>query len=190
MKVIIEPYNPRWATEFEAQKLELLEILQGVPIVKIEHVGSTSIPGLKAKPVLDIDIIIPISSLEATRKALVRAGYFDCGEMNVPGRFAFRQPGYGKADAAFGHVTGERRRNTYAMIEGSPALRNHLDIKRILLEDEVLREEYSRVKTDLAERDYQNIGEYAMAKNYILWKILRKAGWTEEDLEPIIKANS
>ena len=193
MKVTIEPHNPAWITEFQKAKASLEAILKDTSIRSIEHVGSTSIPGLPAKAVIDIDIIVTAETLPATRQALVSAGYFDCGEMNVPGRFAFRQPGFGQRDAAWGSKvtgSGEMRRNTYAMIEGGVALRNHLDMKRVLMSDEALREEYGQFKIRLSEREFNNIGEYATAKNDILLKILRKAGWSEEDLEEVRKANS
>ena len=111
--------------------------------------------------------------------------------MNVPGRFAFRQPGYGQKDAAFGSHSsdGEMRRNTYAMVEGSAALRNHLDTKKVLVENQQMREEYGRVKARLAEMDFESIGEYARGKNEILIKILQKAGWSEEELEEVRAAN-
>jgi GrpB-like predicted nucleotidyltransferase (UPF0157 family) len=86
MKVTI---HPTWATQFATQKALLGTILSGIAFHSIEHVGSTSILGLLAKPALDIDVIIPFTSLLSVRAAPVRAGYFDCGEMNVPGRFAF-----------------------------------------------------------------------------------------------------
>ena len=190
MKVNIEPHNPEWRVKFLEIRDQIAYILAGLDIVSIEHVGSTAIPSLKAKPVLDIDIIIRPPSLDAARKALSEAGYTDCGELNVPGRFQFRQPGYGRFEAAHGPGrNGELRYNTYLMIEGCAALRNHLDSRRVLLEDQELREEYGRVKTRLAESEYANIGQYVTGKLDILCKILRKAGWTEEELQPVITAN-
>lgn len=190
MKVEIQPYNPDWAIKFQAMKGELQNILADIPIVSIEHVGSTSVPSLRAKPVIDIDIIIQPSSLAPARSAMIKAGYMDCGEMNIPGRYVFREPGYGRFEAAHGlGRNGEPRRNTYLIIEGCLSLRNHLDIRRILMEDEKLREEYSAVKLSLVGREFENIGEYARGKTEVLFKILRKAGWSEEDLEPILKAN-
>lgn len=56
--------------------------------------------------------------------------------------------------------------------------------------DRELREEYARVKNELQKMEFENIGQYAFGKTEILCKILRKAGWSEEDLEPVIKANS
>jgi GrpB-like predicted nucleotidyltransferase (UPF0157 family) len=75
------------------------------------------------------------------------------------------------------------RRNTYAMIEGCPALKNHLDVKRVLIEDEAMREEYAAVKRELAKREYEKMGEYSGAKSEILCKILRGAGWTKKEIE-------
>lgn len=190
MKVILESYNPEWPLKFRQVQGQLLSILKDVPIISIEHVGSTSIPSMKAKPVLDIDIIVPASSLSAARSALSDAGYTDCGEMDIPGRVAFRQPEYGNLDPAHGAgVPGELRRHTYVVVEGCLALRNHLDVKRVLLEDQALREEYARVKCNLVDKDLEHMGQYVAGKTEILCKILRKAGWSEEELEPVIEAN-
>jgi GrpB-like predicted nucleotidyltransferase (UPF0157 family) len=191
MKVIIEPYNPAWAEEFQKDKALLETILKDVRYVSIEHVGSTSVPGLSAKPVIDIDIIINPSSLAAIRTALMGAGYTDCGEMDVPGRHAYRQPGYGKHQAAHGERTadGGLRRNTYAMIEGCSALRNHLDVRRVLLEDAALRDEYSALKSSLVGREFDGIGPYAREKSVVLQKVLRKAGWSDKDFAPVKPAN-
>jgi GrpB-like predicted nucleotidyltransferase (UPF0157 family) len=192
MKVIIEPYNLAWAEEFQKAKTSLETILKDVQYIAIEHVGSTSIPGLPAKPVIDIDIIIKPSSLVATRTALVSAGYTDCGEMDVPCRHIYRQPGFGKYQPAHGERTadGSLRRNTYAMIEGSAALRNHLDVRRVLLEDAALREEYGALKYEIAGKEFEGIGAYAREKSDVLRKILRKAGWSDEDFVPVESANS
>lgn len=190
MKVVIENHNPEWKTQFLEIKEHFERALGNIPIISIEHVGSTSIPSLKAKPVLDIDIIIPFSSLQATRGALGGVGYTDCGEMNVPGRFAFRQPGYGRYDAAHGlDRSGRPRYNTYLMIDGCTALKNHLDVKRVLLEDMQIREEYGRVKEQLEEMEFDNIGQYVVGKSDILIKVLRKAGWSQESLDSVIKVN-
>ncbi|KAF3389044.1 hypothetical protein F1880_004006 [Penicillium rolfsii] len=191
MKVTLEPYNPEWPLMFREVHEQLSEILKDVPIISIEHVGSTSIPFMKAKPVLDIDIIIPPPSFEAARRALTGAGYTGCGEMGIPGRFVFRQPGYGILDVAYGTgLHGELRRNTYVVLEGCMALRNHLDVRRVLLEDQELREEYARVKSNMEGVEFENMDQYVAGKTQVLCKILRKAGWSEEDLRLVMEANS
>ena len=83
----------------------------------------------------------------------------------------------------------EMRRNTYVILEGTIALKNHRDLKRMLLEDAALREEYEDVKMHLAGRELQDIDEYCRGKNEILLKILKSAGWNEEELEEVRKAN-
>ncbi|UZJ57639.1 hypothetical protein CBS101457_006959 [Exobasidium rhododendri] len=89
MKIVISASNDAWAEEFKRVKRDLETILVAVPACTIEHVGSTSIPGLPAKPVLDIDIIAAPEDVAAARRALVAAGYFDCGEVNIPGCIQF-----------------------------------------------------------------------------------------------------
>ncbi|KAK9236681.1 grpb/dephospho-CoA kinase [Lipomyces kononenkoae] len=192
MKVVIEPHNPLWIVEFNNVKASLETILKDVKPLAIEHVGSTSIPGLPAKPVIDIDIIVAHETLDSARQAMVQAGYVDFGEMGIRGRFAFQQPGFGKSDAALGEQrkSGEMRRNTYVVIEGCTSLKNHLDVKRVLLSDEGLRDEYGLVKMALAEKEWPNVDEYCKAKSEILSKILEKAQWSEEDLDEVKKANS
>jgi GrpB-like predicted nucleotidyltransferase (UPF0157 family) len=190
MKVIIEPHNPEWKAKFLKVKENLQKILHDVSFISIEHVGSTAIPGLKAKPVLDIDIIVHPASLEPARLALATGRYIDCGEMNIPGRFAFREPGYGRFDAAHGTVKDDRmRHNTYVIVEGALSLRNHLDVRRVLLEDESLRNEYSQLKSELQKREFDDIGQYVTAKSDILYRILQKAGWSSEDLQSVMDVN-
>ena len=179
--IILEPHNPRWATEFSCTKTKLQAILSNVPIICIEHVGSTSIPSLLAKPVLDIDIIVTPQNLSAARAALVNVGYEDRGEQGVSGRVAFRQPIDIKGN--------EMKRNTYVVIEGCLALRNHLDLRRILQEDEGLRREYKNVKRVLVRGGVGDVDEYCRGKTEVMLKILRRAGWNEVDLEEVRMAN-
>jgi GrpB-like predicted nucleotidyltransferase (UPF0157 family) len=189
MKIIIQPHNPAWEAEFDRVRNDLQHILKDIPILSIEHVGSTSIPGLPAKPVLDIDIVVTPEILAATTAAMSAAGYTNLGELFVPGRIAFRQPGLERSQPGSGEVdnTKEVRRHTYVILEGSIALKNHRDLKRVLLEDASLREEYGNVKKRLAARELQDIHEYTRGKNEILLKTLKKAGWSEEELEEVRK---
>ena len=62
-KIVVAPYNPVWKNEFEQIKSELSCALSDL-VISIEHVGSTSVPGLYAKPIIDIDIVIEIDSIK------------------------------------------------------------------------------------------------------------------------------
>jgi GrpB-like predicted nucleotidyltransferase (UPF0157 family) len=58
LRIAILDYDPLWAEHFVRIKAELLTALAKVPIVTVEHVGSTSVPGLAAKPIIDIDVVV------------------------------------------------------------------------------------------------------------------------------------
>ncbi len=73
--VIVEDYNPEWKNEFERIKNELLTVLSG-KIDSIEHVGSTSVEGLSAKPIIDLDIVID-NNFEEVKEALESIEYFN-----------------------------------------------------------------------------------------------------------------
>jgi GrpB-like predicted nucleotidyltransferase (UPF0157 family) len=80
MRVTIEQHNPAWIVEFQKTNASLETILESIPYQSIERVGSTSITGLPAKPVLDIDISVTPEQLTSVREALVRAGYLTVGK--------------------------------------------------------------------------------------------------------------
>ncbi len=92
-RVVLVDYDPRWAFEFAALAEVLGGYLEPLP-VRFEHVGSTSVPGLVAKPILDIDIILPGENLlPAVTARLESAGYILEGELGVPGRYSFKRSG-------------------------------------------------------------------------------------------------
>src|ERR1700722_14289895 len=74
-EIVIVDYDPRWIEQFQ-QHAEILSRVLGSKALAIEHVGSTSVPGLAAKPIIDIDVLVEDSSDEASYlPALVQAGY-------------------------------------------------------------------------------------------------------------------
>jgi GrpB-like predicted nucleotidyltransferase (UPF0157 family) len=170
-------YDPAWPRWFDQVAERLRHDLAGVPVVAIEHVGSTSVPGLWAKPVLDIDIVVAAADVAAAALALERAGYEPRGEMGVPGRHAFR------TDEA-------PRRNTYVVVEGCLSLRNHLGLRETLRRDPGLRDEYAAVKRSLAERlTADRIDEYVEGKSAVVRRILLAAGLTEAELDDVETVN-
>ena len=192
MKIIIEPHNPAWVYEFNLIKQDLQNLFKEVPIQSIQHVGSTSIPGLLAKPIIDIDVVITPENLCGASAALVKAGYTALGDQGVPSRYAFRQPRIRETCREYGSngTREEIKRNTYVVLDGSIALRNHLDLKRMLLENEVLRNEYGEVKRKLVNDGVMNMAEYCRGKNEVILKILKLSGWNEQDLKEVLRANS
>jgi GrpB-like predicted nucleotidyltransferase (UPF0157 family) len=143
LPIILKPHNPAWAAEFLIYKEQLEKILTGLPIVCIEHIGSTAIPDLIAKPVIDIAIEAPASACHDIRERLENHDYT---YVRCKGRAAFWQPGTRGNSGYPLNFPRERRRNTYVIHTGSLMLKNNRDLIKVLMEDDGLRREYEAVK--------------------------------------------
>jgi GrpB-like predicted nucleotidyltransferase (UPF0157 family) len=163
-------YDPAWPARFERLRREYAEALTagGVPVVAIEHVGSTSVPGLAAKPVIDCDIVVAEQDVAAASQTLTGLGFKPVGELGVPLRWAFSEP----ARLA--------RTNTYVVVAGALSLRNHLAVRDTLRAHPDLREQYAAVKRRVGATA-ATIDEYSRGKNAIVLQILAAAGLTEAD---------
>jgi GrpB-like predicted nucleotidyltransferase (UPF0157 family) len=168
--VEVVDYDPVWVERFEALRAVYTESLSaaGVPVVAIEHVGSTSVPGLAAKPIIDCDIIVEEPHVEAASAVLISLGFTPLGERGIPQRWAFDEPG---------RLAGT---NTYVIVEGSLALRNHLAVRDALRADPQLREEYGEVKKRVGA-EVVDIYAYVAGKNTMVQRILESAGLSEAD---------
>jgi GrpB-like predicted nucleotidyltransferase (UPF0157 family) len=158
-------YNPAWPQRFEQLRQEYAEAMAaaGVPVVAIEHVGSTSVPGLAAKPVIDCDIVVAEEDVNAASQILTELGFKPLGELGIPLRWAFKEPE---------RLAGT---NTYVVVQGSLSLRNHLAVRDILRSDANLREQYAAVKRR-AGATAANIDDYGRRKNAMVQQILLAAG--------------
>jgi GrpB-like predicted nucleotidyltransferase (UPF0157 family) len=163
-------YDPAWPRRFEQLRREYADALAAaaVPVVAIEHVGSTSVPGLAAKPVIDCDIVVAEQHVPAASATLVELGFEPLGELGIPQRWAFKEPE---------RLAGT---HTYVTVDGCLALRNHLALRDVLRLDPVLREEYAAVKRR-AGATASDIDEYGRGKNATIQRILAAAGLTEAE---------
>lgn len=168
--ILVVEYDPAWPGRFEQLRWEYAAVMAaaGVPVVAIEHVGSTSVPGLAAKPVIDCDIVVAEADVAAGSRALAGLGFKPLGERGIPLRWAFREP------ARLAET------NTYVVVAGSLSLRNHLAVRDILRADPDLREQYAAAKKQ-AGAIAANIGQYDRAKNAMVQKILAAAGLTKAE---------
>ncbi|KAI8930903.1 hypothetical protein NX059_011918 [Plenodomus lindquistii] len=178
MSVIVEQYDPNWPEEFERIKKDLIKYLKDVNYLSIEHVGSTSVPGLVAKPVIDVDIIVTRSNIQPAIDALIENGNYDhLGELGITDRHVLKDP---KQPTSY---------NIHICVDGAPQTRNHLGLRDTLRTNPDLREEYARVKLDLAAHS-TNIIDYIVGKTPIIQKILRTSTLlTPDELLTIRKAN-
>jgi GrpB-like predicted nucleotidyltransferase (UPF0157 family) len=168
--IVVVDYDPAWPDRFELLRREYAAAMAaaGVPVVAIEHVGSTSVPGLAAKPVIDCDILVAQTHVAAASTVLVSLGFTPLGELGIPLRWAFKEP------------TPLSRTNTYVIMDGCLSLRNHLGLRDVLRTDAALREEYAAVKRAAGART-ANIDEYGQAKSAIIQKILTAAGLSDDE---------
>jgi len=169
--VVVEP-DPKWPETFASIRQQLQAMLVDVPVIAVEHVGSTSVPGLAAKPIIDVDIVVARPDVDAAVAALEASGYVSLGELGVPDRIAFRAP-----DEA-------PRRNVYVTVEGCLSLRNHLGVREVLRADPHLRDEYSAIKRQLAAQT-GDIEIYVAGKTDIVRRILERAGLNSSELDEI-----
>lgn len=165
--ITVVEYDRAWPERFAALQAEYAAAMAaaGVPVAAIEHVGSTSVPGLAAKPVIDCDIVVAPEHVAAAADVLGTLGFTALGELGIARRWAFREP----ARLA--------RTNTYVVEAGSLALRNHLALRDRLRTDAALRAEYGAVKREVA-RWARTLDEYGQGKDAVVQRILAAAGLT------------
>ena len=183
MKIVIHTYDPSWPAQFEAIKAHIEELLCSNNVIyhSIEHVGSTSIPGMSAKPIIDLDIIIDDCHMVAATAALQSDGtYTHLGELGFPQRHHFKYRGESTVP-----------RNLYLCVSGCQALRNHLAVRDLCRSNDSIREKYAKVKVSLGERDdWKDPLKYTEAKNDVLLWILAQSGWSEKERREVELLNT
>ena len=158
--VAICDYNPAWANQFADLSARIVASLQSI-VLRIEHVGSTAVPGLAAKPIVDMDVVLP-SSVDLPRaiRLLADLGYVHEGDLGVSGREAFRCP------------SGEARHHLYVLIEGAAELRRHIAFRDALRADAVLRDEYAQLKRLLAAQYPGDREAYTQGKSTFIEAVI------------------
>lgn len=181
--IVVHDYNPAWASEFETLKAVFVEHV-GDDIVDIEHVGSTSIPGLKAKPVIDVDIVVSSTKkLQRVIGKLEKLGYRHVGDLGITGREAFKRRDDKTPDTEAQRVW--MKHNLYVCIQGSIGLANHLKFRDYLKAHPVKIKEYSALKQGLAEQFPNDIDAYIDGKTDFIVEILRRSGMSEHHADLI-----
>jgi GrpB-like predicted nucleotidyltransferase (UPF0157 family) len=168
--ILVVEYDPAWPRRFVRLRQEYAEAMAaaGVPVIAIEHVGSTSVPGLAAKPVIDCDIVVARQDMAAGSAVLEGLGFRPLGELGIPLRWAFKEPE---------RLAGT---NTYLIAASSLSLRNHLAVRDTLRANQDLRRRYAEVKKR-AGATAANIDDYGRAKNAMVQEILAAGGLTDAE---------
>jgi GrpB-like predicted nucleotidyltransferase (UPF0157 family) len=161
-KVVVVDYDPAWPERYSREEAKIRAALGGAAL-SVEHVGSTSVPGLAAKPIVDILLVVEDSGREASYlPALEEAGYvLRVREPDLDEHRMFRTP--------------EKDVHVHVYSAGSPEIGRYLLLRERMREDEGDRELYARTKRELASKEWPSVDHYADAKTEVIEGILARA---------------
>ena len=161
-------YDDRWPRDFAAVRAHLQPTVRGIAVA-VEHVGSTAVPGLAAKPVIDVDVVVRAEGdVRAAVNALSTLGYAHRGDLGVPGREAFAVlPGSPGVHLPEHHL--------YVVVAGSPAYRDHVDLREHLRSHPADAERYAAEKRRLAPLLATDREAYVDGKAWLVRELLAAA---------------
>ena len=167
-----EPYSLDWPRLFELEAVRLRELL-GSELVAIHHIGSTAIPGLAAKPIIDcLPVVRQMERMDALTSAFAAAGYRAWGEYGLPGRRYFTRD----------DATGTRTHNVHIYGDGNADITRHLAFRDYLLAHPLLCQEYEEVKRRAYALFPADIERYNDAKEEWIKRVEREAiAWCKEN---------
>ena len=162
-EVRLVPYDPGWPAAFAAER-ERLRAALGARMTAIEHIGSTAVPGLPAKPIIDMAVTVAsFRALPELIRAMAAAGYTHKGEYGLPGRQFF--------------VRGEPATHHVHLVEpGSPLWADWLALRDELRAQPEERAAYAALKCELAARHARDRAAYTKAKDPFLQRLRERRG--------------
>ena len=186
-RIVIEEYSSGWPLAF-AQLQSVFRSYLGSYVAAVEHVGSTSVEGLPAKPIIDIDLIIEDSALlKPVITVLQDLGYQHVGDMGITGREAF------KRKSSLTPVDGSSRswpaHHLYVCTAGNISLKNHLAFRNYLRSHPPKAKAYGELKKRLAKENPDNIDAYVSGKTEFITGILKEMGFDAAELDDITRQN-
>lgn len=161
--ITVVDYDPRWPALFETLRAEVAGVLGDLALA-IEHVGSTAVPGLAAKPIIDIDVLLrSASELSVCIERLAGIGYKHRGDLGVPEREAFAAP------------PGRPAHHLYVCPPESREFRRHVAVRDYLRTHPSDASAYGELKRSLAVRYRDERSAYNDAKKEFVEALLRSA---------------
>lgn len=175
--IVVVDYKPAWAATFDDLRAKVWPLVDDFALA-IEHIGSTSVPDLAAKPVIDMVVVVPSpGDIPLAIERLARLGYVHRGDLGIEGREAFRSP----MELPAHHL--------YACPAGSLGLINPLAVRDYLRGRPDVARAYGDLKKSLALKFPNDSDSYVDGKTDLILGILREAGFTSEQLEAIERMN-
>jgi GrpB-like predicted nucleotidyltransferase (UPF0157 family)/uncharacterized protein YciI len=152
-EIELVPYTPQWKSQFE-EEAEALSSALAETIVTIHHIGSTSIPGIVAKPIIDIiPVVKNIQAVDKLTSSLEALGYESRGEYGMPGRRFFVKK-----------QAGKKNFNVHIFEEGHPDIERHLRFRDYLLNHPEDASAYSKLKEKLVTQSPDDMEKYSWGK--------------------------
>ncbi len=165
-RVIVVPYDETWKSAFEEIKKKI-ESAVGDLIIGIEHVGSTSVEGMSAKPCIDIDVIIKdYSTFEIIVNKLETIGYIHEGNLGIKDREAFK----------YSNKTHLKKHHLYVCPLYSEELRRHITFRDFLKSNPEAVKKYSLVKEKAAQLFPNDIDKYIGYKSHCIEELYTQCG--------------
>jgi len=175
---LVEKYNPAWPSWFKQISCIIAEKLQAIPHT-IEQIGSTAIPGMTAKPIIDLDIVIEPGSFELVKDRLEELGYFYEGDLGVIGREAFDH----RRDTELSKLPAH---HLYVCRQGAYELQKHLVFRDFMRIHPEWIQRLSALKTSLCRQHNNDRQSYIYGKAQMVQEITELA-FQEFDGNAIIR---
>jgi GrpB-like predicted nucleotidyltransferase (UPF0157 family)/quercetin dioxygenase-like cupin family protein len=180
--IVVVDYDPRWPEWFATVQRHVWPAVEDVAL-RVDHVGSTSVPGLAAKPIIDLDIVVASADLVPVAiERLAGIGYRWRGDLGVPGREAFTpEPGVADAADAADAVGAAAdagdlpRHHLYLVVENNDAHLDHWLLRDLLRDDADARRRYAEIKRHSAGLAGGDIEAYGTTKSPLIAELLARA---------------
>lgn len=151
----VVPYDPAWKQAYAAEAARISAALRDAH-AEVHHIGSTAIPGIYAKPIIDILLVVPsLESLDARANAMVELGYEALGEFGIAGRRYFRK----------NNKNGMRTHQVHAFQRGTDGEKRHLAFRDYMNAHPQAAQQYSQLKQRLAIACAGSIQDYMDGKD-------------------------
>ena len=155
MRIVVVEHDPAWRTEFEEESQLISKVLRD-RVLRLHHIGSTAIPGIFAKPVIDLLMEVDnIVELDASGCAMEGLGYESMGEFGIPGRRYFR----------WNNALGVRTHQVHAFEAKSPEIARHLAFRDYMIAHRAEARAYGELKRNLAREFPEDIQGYMNGKD-------------------------
>jgi GrpB-like predicted nucleotidyltransferase (UPF0157 family) len=167
-KVEVVPHNPKWREQFQLESQQVSGAL-GENVVAIHHIGSTAIPGIYAKPIIDLLVEVKnIANVDKQTASMQGLGYETMGELGIPDRRFFRKD----------NLSGDRTHHIHTFTAGSAQVERHLAFRDYMIAHPEDAQTYSELKHHLAQTFPTNIEAYMDGKDgFIRDMDMRAAQW-------------